>query len=111
MEQQAQRYADITADMIQGWKAKYGVDALMEYGVKVSDTRTAKFVLKEPSQNVVVAIGDKKNDETAANKILIANCILGGDMGDLENSASVYLTMLEQCNKLMNRKPVTVKKL
>lgn len=100
-------FSAITPDDIQDWKARYG-DNLSE--VEISNFR---FVVKKPSRSVLdlMAQHGKKQDVVAVNKALVSNCVLGGDIDEMENDGGVYATMLEELTKLMEKKKAVVKKL
>lgn len=105
-----QTFADITPQHIQDWKAKRGSYALSVCSVDVSEGVTAKFVLAAPDQKTFIAISENKNPADA-NRILLANCVLGGDLDFLEKDGQVFATVLSDCAGLLKRKPSTLKKL
>lgn len=107
-----QKHSDITSDMNLEWEAKYGKSRIIDLEVKVSDKETFKFVMRKPDRAVLEAIGKHaaKKDVQAANKVLISNCVLGGDMEALNKDGEVYLEVLEQLNLLKHQAKSTVKK-
>lgn len=106
------RYDEILPSDVQDWKAKYGANSLTEATITTQDGEY-KFILRKPGRAVleaVASIGDKE-PSSAANKILIANCVLGGDTYVFEHDGAVYLAVLEQVSKLMSNAKAAVKKL
>ncbi|WP_435135716.1 hypothetical protein [Formosa sp. A9] len=112
MNKEFQKYSDITPEMNQEWEAKYGKTRLIDLEVQISDTETFNFVLRKPDRPVLEAIGRHaaNKDVAAANKTLINNCVLGGDMEALNKDGEVYLEVLEQLNLLKHKAKSTVKK-
>jgi len=109
-----QSYNDITPSLIQDWKAKFGPNSLREVTVDLPDEGLEyRFVLRKPGRGVMeaVATAGAKNDIAGSNKILIANCVLGGDMAAIENDAAVYLQVLDEIRQLVGKTESTVKKL
>lgn len=109
-------YNAITPDQIRDWKAKYGANSLREVSIKVLEEESeevSRFVLRKPGRSVMeaVAVAGAKNDIAGSNKILIANCVLGGDMAALENDAAVFLAVLDEIRQLVSKTDTTVKKL
>ncbi|MGB1307531.1 MAG: hypothetical protein ACPG6B_01375 [Oceanihabitans sp.] len=106
------KYSDITAELNQEWEAKYGKSRIIDLEVKVSEKEIYSFVLRKPDRPVLEAIGKHaaNKDVAAANKVLISNCVLGGDMEALNKDGEVYLEVLEQLNLLKHQAKSTVKK-
>lgn len=73
----------------------------------------ARFVVIPPSRTVLNSLADFgiKKDVTNANKVLIANCVLGGDMEQLEQDGATYTAVMEELGKLMSNKQASIKKL
>lgn len=128
-----QTYAEITAEDIQGWKAKTGHDELelvsIEVKAAVTETvndpdtgqdvkkeitpaRVAQFICIPPTKTVMDALGQHQQSKNiaAANKLLIANCVLGGDLDIMERDGGVYGQLLSAINKLTVRKEADIKK-
>lgn len=118
-------FAEVTDDMIQGWKASHG-DAngeITSVEIPLRDAHTldekpehipkAGFILAVPSRTVidrVAELGDKR-EILQANKVLIANCVLAGDMDLLERDGNVYTAVLQEIQKLQRSRVASVKKL
>lgn len=115
MQQKPQRYADITPEMIQDWKAKHGQYSLSEVAIDIAEVDgknvQAKFIIAIPNQETFYAINDNNNDAAKANKLIIGNCVLGGDMDYIDKDAQVYAAVLNNCAALLREKPSVVKKL
>lgn len=105
-----EKYIDISPEQIRDWKARYGANSLSEATVS-TDEGEYRFVLRKPGRNVLEAIASTKENVEAANKLLIGNCVLGGDTYVFEQDGSVYLSVLEEVSKLMGKAKASVKKL
>lgn len=104
-------YIDITPDQIQDLKAKHGEIAEVE--IKGDAGQCARFIIKTPTRTVLDLVGQHgvKNDVFASNKVIISNCVLGGDMDMMEADGGVYAALLTEINRLIKTKEVKVKKL
>lgn len=103
-------YADITPEVRKQWEAKYGKKRLHDIELETEDG-SFRYVLRKPGRNVMEAVakaGDK--DISAANKIFISNCVLGGDMEAIDLDGDVYLTVLGEIAALTTQKKIKVKK-
>lgn len=112
-----QKRSDITAADIKKWKQTKG--RLKEVIIPLDDDdikaegESAKFIICAPTRNILSAIahyGQEKNIDKI-NELLMKNCVLGGDMKYLEEEqgvgdTSVYLSVLEEVGKLMEKKRV-----
>lgn len=113
-QNKSQSFSDITPAQIQDWKAKYGADSLSETTVSLPEEGTEySFVVKKPNRAVMEAVAKagSKNDIEGSNKILLANCVLGGDMAAIENDGAVYIKLLDVIRLLLGNAESTVKKL
>lgn len=93
-------------------KAKNGDDLTM-VNIKGEGGQEATFILIVPSRKVMdlVANYGQKKDVFGANKSLIANCVVAGDLAIMEKDGGVYAALLNEIRKLMKTKEVEVKKL
>lgn len=105
--EQIKPFAAITPEHIQDWKAKYG-DVLSEI-----TSGDAKFVVKKPNRRVIELIGqfEQKNDFIAISKTLISNCVLGGDMDEMEADGTIYNGIMKELHKLFEVQKTSLKKL
>lgn len=111
-------YAEVTDEMIQGWKAKHG-DAegcIYNHEIKLGDDKDSPvigFYLCVPSRTVVDRVAELglQKQIASANKVLIANCVLAGDMDVLERDGNVYEDVLSEIQKLQKKRTSSVKKL
>lgn len=126
---QIQPFSAITPSDIQDWKARHGAEGLSEVTIKPlpkvnydeegnettipGEGPEAKFVIKTPTRSVMdlTAQHGLNKNVTASNKVLINNCVLGGDMEIMERNGAVYSHLLNEINKLVVIKEVEVKKL
>ncbi|KQC30178.1 hypothetical protein [Flagellimonas eckloniae] len=114
MAEKKNKYKDITKTDISEWKKTKG--RLKEINIPLDDNmdgECAKFVICKPTKNLLPAITQYGKDEDidALNKLLITNCVLGGDMEYLESDVDIYLAVIEEVGKLMQAKRVTSKSL
>lgn len=112
MSKDFQKHSDITPDMNREWEAKYGKKRISDLEIETSDGEVAKFVIRKPDRQVLEAMGKHAaaKNVSATNKVLISNCVLGGDMEALEKDGEVYIEMLAQLNLLKNQAKSSVKK-
>lgn len=77
------------------------------------DQEPAYFLIKKPNKILLDMLGgnEYKKDAEAANKAMLDNCVLKGDMELMENDASVYTALLENLANLVQAQKVTLKKL
>ncbi len=96
----------ITEAQVQDWKAKYP-NKVREISIPVDDTE-AKFWVKKPNRATIEFLANEgakeKKDVAKINKVLIANCVLGGDMDEIENDAQVYLGVVEQLSAMLGKR-------
>lgn len=115
---------EITPELVQSLKAKYGshnlhlVEVVLEKSGNEDDAdgekeRTAEYIVRTPTRAVMDAIGEHgiKKEVTKANKVLLSNCVLAGNMDLLESDGTVYAALLGELSKLQVRKQVRIKKL
>lgn len=112
MSKEFQKHSDITPDMNREWEAKYGKKRISDLEIETSDGDVARFVIRKPDRQVLEAMGKyaAAKNVSATNKVLISNCVLGGDMEALEKDGEVYIEVLEQLNALKKKAKSTVKK-
>ncbi|CDF80570.1 hypothetical protein BN863_28580 [Formosa agariphila KMM 3901] len=112
MSQEYQKYTDITQDMNLQWEAKFGKKRISDLSIETSDGETVNFVIRKPDRQVLEAMGKHAavKNVSATNKVLISNCVLGGDMEALEKDGEVYIEVLAQLNMLKQQAKATVKK-
>lgn len=117
-----QTYAEITAEDIQGWKAKTGHEnlklveielekAVMEGEKEISPAKFARFICVPPTRTVMDALGQHQQTKNiaASNKLLIANCVLGGDFDIMEREGGVYGLLLAEISALSRKHDAVVK--
>ena len=111
---QIKPFSAITPEIIQDWKARHGADALSQSTIRLPKEESnsgdkegsegeiaARFILKKPTRWIMDAVASSglKKDVIASNKVLIANCVLGGDMDLLEQDGGIYSALLRDINK------------
>ncbi len=79
------------------------------------DAEVAKFIICAPTRKLQEAINKYAADKNidAINKLLVTNCVLGGDMQYLseDGDLGIYLAVLEEVGKLMKKQRVNSKRL
>jgi hypothetical protein len=101
----------VTPELIQDCKAKYSEKRLRLIEVKSADGSAYEFLLRKPNKNVIDACSRLKGDVAGTNKILIANCVLGGDNDAFENDGDVYGEVMKQLGGFMKGATSSIKKL
>lgn len=115
-------FAEVTPEMIQGWKAKHGDADGCIHQVEVpvrdaekegEDVPKAGFYLCVPSRTVVDRVAELglKKEVLEANRLMIANCVLAGDMDILERDGNIYEAVLTEIQQLRKYRVASVKKL
>lgn len=112
-------FKDITKAQISDWKKTKGKLKQIEIPLDdefTKDGKVATFVICAPTRNILSAIGHygKEKDIDKVNELLITNCVLGGDMEYLDEEkgdTAVYLSVLDEVGKLMEKKRVISKTL
>ncbi|MCI2229584.1 hypothetical protein MC378_10430 [Polaribacter sp. MSW13] len=120
MEKVYTKFSEITKTQISDWKKTKG--KLKQIDIPLDDNdfdgkdKTASFVICPPTRNILSAIShygaDKNIDKV--NDLLIQNCVLGGDMQYLDEATgdtAVFLSVLDEVGKLMEKKRVISKNL
>lgn len=108
------KFKDITKEDISSWKKTKG--KLSEISIPLDDDldgECARFIICKPTKNLLPAITEygKKEEVDKLNNLLVANCVLGGDMDYLDSDIDVYLAVIEEVGKLMQAKRVTSRSL
>lgn len=113
MDKKPQVFSDITPDMIQDWKAKYGQEALSELAIPLGDEESesvARFVMRVPDRNTATAMSQIK-DEVKATNMLLENTVCGGDMEYIDKYAYVWAEVVRHASSMVEAKGSTLKKL
>lgn len=93
--------SEITDDMIQEWKAKYGENMLTKIEIEDDEGRMYPFIVRahdRSTTDAVVRHGAAK-DYTAANKVVLSNLILAGDVEAIQRDGELYKTLLHEIQK------------
>jgi hypothetical protein len=101
----------VTEELVLELKAKYSEKRLRRLKIKTAEGDILEFIIRKPTRSVIEAVGNCKGDATAANKILIANCVLAGDGDALENDGDVYGDVMKGVGSLMKTQQSTLEKL
>jgi hypothetical protein len=92
-------------------KAKHGEKRLRRQTVTTAEGEAVVFIIKKPTRTVIQAVGAMKNDTDAANRLLIANCVLAGDADSFENDGEVYGAVMRAIGLLMKASETKLEKL
>lgn len=109
-------FVEITEAHIHEWKSK-GRENLREISVPLDDDildedNSAKFIICSPSRPVLNSATkySAEKDFDRANKVLLNNCLLGGDFDSLK-TLRIELAVLEKIGQTLDTKSTKVKKL
>jgi hypothetical protein len=118
MIQKPQSSAEVTPEMIQEWKSKYGHVQKIEIAVGESETEVAVFFVRKPTvmeMQAVTKIAASKKDGGAirASDMLRNKLVLGGDMKYLnpEQDADIHIALQEEIGELVGQKKAISTKL
>ena len=89
-------------------KIKFG-KRLRHITVQVDDDERYDYLLVRPNKDLILAMASKKDDLTAANDLLLNNCVKAGDMEALEDSA-VYTTVLTAITEMISGQAAFISK-
>lgn len=89
-------------------KIKFG-KRLRHITVQVDDDERYDYLLARPNKDLILAMASKKDDLTAANELLLNNCVKAGDMEALEDSA-VYTTVLTAITEMISGQTAFISK-
>lgn len=92
-------------------KLKYNEKRLRKVTATTIDGEKIVYILVKPNRNTIEAAGRAKDNVPAANKILLANCVLAGDADALQNDGEVYAAIMRTIVSLMKSQQATVEKL
>ncbi len=98
--------------MVEELKSKYG-KRLRELVIKDSEGDELKFYLVKPNRTVMEAITQKGVEQKIVemNKVLISNCVVGGDMQAIEDDGSIYIAVISAITELIDEVSSEIKKL
>jgi ribosomal protein S20 len=118
-EKKAPKNNEISAEQIAEWKKTKS--NVKEISIQVDEedmsdnAEVAKFIICAPTRKIQEAINKYAADKNidAINKLLVTNCVLGGDMEYLseDGDLGIYLAVLEEVGKLMKKQRVTSRRL
>jgi len=118
-EKKAQKNNEISENQIAEWKKNKS--NVKEICIKIDEAdmsvnaEVAKFIICAPSRKIQEALNEyaANKDIDSINKLLVTNCVLGGDMDYLseDSDLSIYLAVLEEVGKLMKKQRVTSRRL
>lgn len=107
----APEFGKFSAETISALKAKNG--KRLRYLKVTTEDGISEFILKKPSRATSSAVRDalEKKDETLASDIMLKNCVLAGDLEDIEEDAEVFTQVTQYIGTLVNKAEVAAKKL
>ena len=104
-------FGRFTEDEIKNFKIKHG-KRLRYLNVKTEDGNS-EFIIKKPNRATSEAVADAfdKKDNALAATIMISNCVIAGDIGDIDEDAEVYTKVTTFISTLVKEAEIEVKKL
>ena len=117
MAKEYSKYSDITKADIAAWKKTKANLTEVEFDLdEMLDGKKAKFVICNPPRNILPSITEygKQQNIDKINEVLIANCVLGGDMEYLDSEdgdTQVFLGVIEELGKRLEPRRSRSKKL
>ena len=108
---EASEFGKFSETEITALKAKHG--KRLRYLKVTTDDGISEFIIKKPNRATSMAVKeslDKKNEEGAAS-IMLANCVIAGDIEDIEDDAEVLTKVTSFITGLVNKGEISAKKL
>ena len=98
-------------EQVNALKAKHG--KRLRYLKVTTDDGVSEFIIKKPNRSVSMAVRDalEKKDEEGASEVMIKNCVIDGDLQDMEDDAEVFTQVTTYIGGLVNKAEVEAKKL
>lgn len=104
-------FGRFSEDEVKNLKLKYG--KRLRYLKVKTDDGDSEFILKKPSRATSEAVADAlaKDDNTAAANIMLLNCVIAGDVQDIEDDAVVYQKVTTFISSMVHDAEIEAKKL
>lgn len=98
-------YSEVTDEDLVAYRAKHRKVVVIAVSLSDEDESNACFVICAPSRDVLYAVSSyaQKGELAKANRMMIKNCVLAGDLDYLDEDKGdddVYLAVLEEIGKL-----------
>lgn len=96
-------YSEVTDEQIAGWRVKYPKTTVI--GVETDSGEDAHFVIRPLTRDETYRVAQYGVDKefAKANRYLIKNCVLGGDVDELEDD-TVMFAVIAEINALSEKK-------
>lgn len=108
---EADDFGSFTESEVKNARAKYG-KRLRYLKVKTPDG-DSEFIIKKPSRATSSAVRDAidKKDEELAQNIMISNCVVEGDLQDIDEDAVVFTRVTTFITSMVKEAELEAKKL
>lgn len=104
-------FGRFTEDEMKNARIKYG--KRLRYLKVTTPDGISEFIIKKPSRATSSAVRDAidKNDQDLASEIMISNCVVIGDLADIEEDAVVFAKVTNFLTTMVNEAELEAKKL
>lgn len=104
-------FGKFTEDEVKNARIKYG--KRLRYLKVITPDGDSEFIIKKPSRATSSAVRDAidKKDEDLASDIMISNCVVMGDLEDIEEDAVVFAKVTKFITHMVNESELEAKKL
>lgn len=108
---ESENFGKFKEDEMKNLKLKYG-KRLRFLRVKTEDG-DSEFIIKKPSRATSMAVRDAldKDNEDLAATIMLSNCVIAGDIEDIEEDAVVFTKVSTFITTMVNEAEMEAKKL
>ncbi|AZA87156.1 hypothetical protein EG349_10330 [Chryseobacterium shandongense] len=104
-------FGRFSEDEVKGFRLKYG--KRLRYLKVVTPDGESEFIIKKPSRATSSAVREAidKNDEDLAQTIMLTNCVVEGDIQDIEDDAVVFTKVTTFITSMVKEAELEAKKL
>lgn len=104
-------FGRFTEDEVTNARIKYG--KRLRYLKVITPDGNSEFIIKKPSRATSSAVRDAidKKDQDLASEIMISNCVVIGDLGDIEEDAVVFAKVTNFLTSMVQEAELEAKKL
>lgn len=108
---QSEDFGRFTEDEVKNARIKYG--KRLRYLRVITPDGNSEFIIKKPSRATSSAVRDAidKKDNDLASEIMISNCVVIGDLEDIEEDAVVFAKVTNFLTSMVNEAELEAKKL
>ena len=108
---EADDFGRFSEDELKNARAKHG--KRLRYLKVITPDGDSEFIIKKPSRATSSAVRDAldKKDENLAQNIMISNCVVLGDLADIEEDAVVFTKVTTFITSMVQEAELEAKKL